>query len=213
MKTTISDLATSFSKLKAPRPARNSNAGVNNTKSLGTRLFTIAMICLTPLAVQTLAYAHEACSDSMLHGDYASTVSGQLFHSDGTSEIRQGLVMSHYNGHGHFTQTDYVLNTFNGITTPTPGPIDPTSGFQAEESGTYHVNPDCTGNLTINFAPPPVPGATGAIIKLFFVVGSHGNSLRTVVVSVTPPSVVNDDITGFTLHSEGTKLGEQDTGN
>jgi hypothetical protein len=30
---------------------------------------------------------------------------------------------------------------------------------------------------------------------------------------VTPPSVVNDDITGFTLHSEGTKLGEQDTGN
>jgi hypothetical protein len=58
--------------------------------------------------------------------------------------------------------------------------------------------------------PAAAPGATGAIIKLFFVLGSHGNWMRTVVVSVTPPSVINDDITGFTLHSEGTKLDEHD---
>jgi hypothetical protein len=210
MKTTISNLATTFFKLQLLQPARTFNPGVRNMKSLVSRMIMIATIWLASLAAGTTAYAHETCSDSSLRGDYASTVSGQLFHSDGTSEIRQGLAMSHYDGHGHFTQTDYVLNTLNGVTSPTPGPIDPASGFQNEESGTYQVNPDCTGNLTINFAPPPVPGATGAIIKLFFVLGSHGNWLRTVVVSVTPPSVINDDIVGFTLHSEGTKLGDQD---
>lgn len=188
----------------------NFSPGVKNMKFFMPKMITIAAICLASLAAGTRAYAHERCSDSTLSGDYASTVSGQLFHADGTFEARQGLVMTHFNGHGGFTQTDYVLNTLNGITSPTPGPVDPVSGFQNEESGTYRVNPDCTGNLTINFAPPPIPGATGAVIKLFFVLGSHGKSLRTVVVSVTPPSVVPDDITGFTLHSEGTKLGERD---
>jgi hypothetical protein len=74
------------------------------------------------------------------------------------------------------------------------------------------VNSDCTGNLEIHFAPPPVPGATGAVLKLFFVLGSHGDALRTVVVSVTPPSVVPDDIVGFTLHSEGSRLGDLEDG-
>ena len=174
------------------------------------QMFTIAAISVAFLAAGTPALAHDACSNSTLRGDYASTVSGQLFHADGTAESRQGLVMAHFDGRGHFVQTDYVLNTLNGITSPTPGPVDPISGFQNEESGTYRVNPDCTGNATIQFAPPPVPGATGAVIKLFFVLGSHGNWMRTVVVSVTPPSVVDDDITGFTLHSEGTRLGEHD---
>jgi len=210
MKTAISGLARGFSKLLQRQPARNLNPGVNNMKPLVSRVTMIATICLASLAVRTPAYAREACSDFTLRGDYASTVSGQLFHSDGTSEIRQGLVMSHFDGRGHFTQSDYVLNTLNGITSPTPGPIDPASGFQNEESGTYQVNPDCTGNLTIHFAPPPAPGATGAIIKLFFVLGSRGNWMRTVVVSVTPPSVINDDISGFTLHSEGTRLDEHD---
>jgi len=140
-------------------------------------------------------------------------VGGQLFHADGSAETRQGLVMAHFDGHGNFTQTDYVLNTLNGTTTPTPGPIDPQTGFQTHESGTYHVNADCTGNLEIHFAPPPVHGAIGAVLKLFLVIGSQGNALRTVVISVVPPSTIQNDITGFTLHSEGTRLGEQQQNN
>jgi len=102
------------------------------------------------------------------------------------------------------------LNTLNGDTSPTPGPIDPQTGFQNHESGTYQVNADCTGSLEIHFAPPPVPGATGAVIKVFFVIGSEGNELRTVVISVTPPSIIPNDISGFTLHSEGTRLNKPD---
>jgi hypothetical protein len=176
----------------------------------------LAAICLLSALAGTRAYArpnNASCSNSTLEGSYASTVGGQLFHADGSAETRQGLVMTHFDGHGNFTQTDYVLNTLNGTTTPTPGPIDPQTGFQTHESGTYHVNADCTGNLEIHFAPPPVPGAIGAVLKLFLVIGSQGNALRMVVISVVPPSIIPNDITGFTLHSEGTRLGDAQQNN
>ena len=186
-------------------------APLASTKVWILTFFKFSAICLFSALVGTRAYAvpnHGACSNSTLEGDYASTVGGQLFHADGLVETRQGLVMTHFDGRGNFTQTDYVLNTLNGTTTPTPGPIDPQTGFQNHESGTYHVNSDCTGNLEIHFAPPPVPGATGAVLKLFLVIGSQGNALRMVVISVVPPSVIPNDITGSTLHSEGSKVGE-----
>jgi len=49
--------------------------------------------------------------------------------------------------------------------------------------------------------------------KRFLVIGSQGNALCTVVISVVPPSTLQNDITGFTLHSEGTRLGEQQQNN
>ena len=186
-------------------------APLSKTKAWISSLTRLSAICLLSALAGTRAYAlpnNASCSNSTLEGSYASTVGGQLFHADGSVETRQGLVMTHFDGHGNFTQTDYVLNTLNGTTTLTPGPIDPQTGFQNHESGTYHVNADCTGNLEIHFAPPPVPGATGAVLKLFLVIGSQGNALRTVVISVAPPSIIPNDITGFTLHSEGTRLGD-----
>lgn len=177
---------------------------VSGSRTRFLALVGLSIIALLAAGAQTRA--HATCSDSTLTGDYASTVGGQLFHEDGTVETRQGLVMAHFDGHGHFTQTDYVQNTLNGRTVPTPGPVDPHTHFQNHESGTYQVNADCTGSLEIHFAPPPVPGATGAVIEVYLVIGSQGNSLRTVVVSVTPPSIVPNDISGFTLHSEGTRV-------
>ena len=180
-------------------------------KAWVSRLTKLSAICLLSALAGTQANALPAqpgCSDATLVGDYASTVSGQLFHGDGSVETRQGLVMTHFDGHGNFTQTDYVLNTLNGTTSPTPGPIDAQTGFQNHESGTYKVNSDCTGRLEIHFAPPPVPGAIGAVLKLFLVIGSQGNALRMVVTSVIPPSIIPNDISGFTLHSEGSRLGQ-----
>jgi hypothetical protein len=182
---------------------------IRNKAESWAGIVTLSAICALSILAAPRAYAdsdNQTCTDSTLDGSYASTISGQIFHSDGTSETRQGLVMMHFDGRGHFTQTDYVLDTLNGTTSLTPGPVNKT-GFQNHESGTYQVNRDCTGNLEINFAPPPVPGATGAQLKLVFVLGSHGNAFRTVVVAVTPPSIVPNDITGITLHSEGTRVG------
>jgi hypothetical protein len=180
-------------------------------KKTNIKMMVLSAICLFSLLAGPRAYAspgRETCADSTLDGDYASTVSGQIFHADGTAETRQGLMMMHFDGRGNFTQTDYVLDTLNGTTSATPGPVDPKTGFQDHESGSYQVHADCTGNLEIQFAPPPVPGAIGAVLKLFFVLGNHGDALRTVVVGITPPSIVVNDITGFTLHSEGSKVGD-----
>jgi hypothetical protein len=49
------------------------------------------------------------------------------------SPIR-GVVMTHYDGEGNFTQVDRIV--FNGV----PPAIEWTPG-----SGTYHVNANCTG--------------------------------------------------------------------
>jgi hypothetical protein len=183
----------------------------SKAKTWTGKIATLSALCLLSLLAGPRAYAgNVTCTDSMLDAKYASTVSGQIFHADGTVETRQGIVMMHFDGSGKFTQTDYVLDTVNGVTSPTPGPIDPHTGFQNHESGTYKVNRDCTGNLEIHFAPPPVTGATGAILKLYFVLGNQGAELRTVVIGVTPPSTVVNDITGFTLHSEGSRVGALD---
>jgi hypothetical protein len=183
-------------------------AHLSEAKSRITRITILSVVCLFCLQRAYAVQPQEVCDDSTLNGDYASTISGQIFHSDGTVETRQGVVMMHFDGSGYFTQTDYVLDTISGVTSTTPGPVDPHTGFQNHERGNYKVNPDCTGNLTILFAPPPVPGATGAEIKLLYVIGSHGNALRSVVVSVTPPSIVPNTITGVTLHSEGSRVGD-----
>jgi hypothetical protein len=180
-------------------------------KSLVRKTVTLSPICLLSLLLGPRAYANSGsavCDNSTLNGEYASTVGGEIYHSDGTVETRQGIVMMHFDGSGKFTQTDYVLDTINGVTTPTPGPIDPNTGFQNHEAGAYKVDRDCTGHLEIHFAPPPVNGATGAVLQLYFVLGNHGADLRTVVTSVTPPSTVLNDITGFTLHSEGSQVGD-----
>jgi hypothetical protein len=183
----------------------------SKVKTWTGKIATLSAICLLSLLAGPRAYAgNVTCTDSMLDAEYASTVSGQIFHADGTVETRQGLAMVHFDGNGKFTQTDYVLDTAKGVTSPTPGPIDPNTGFQNHESGTYKVNRDCTGNLEIHFAAPPVTGATGAVLKLYFVLGNQGAELRTVVIGVTPPSTVVNDITGFTLHSEGSRVGALD---
>ena len=161
--------------------APNFKPGVNGMKFSIAKMITMTTICLVSLATGAPAFANDACSDATLRGDYASTVSGQLFHADGTAEDRQGLVMAHFDGRGYFTQTDYVLNTLNGVTSPTPGPIDPVSGFQNEESGTYHVNPDCTGTYTVQVSP------VGLTAHGFFVIADGGNELQIIV---TDPGTV-----------------------
>jgi len=71
---------------------------------------------------------------------------------------------------GNFTQTDYVLNTLNGHKQlPRPAQLIPRTDSRPHESGTYHVNADCTGNLEIHFAPATrFPEAVGAVSQAIF---------------------------------------------
>ena len=88
---------------------------------------------------------------------------------------------------------------------PAPGggePTDPLTGFRTQESGTYQVFPDCTGQATINF--PPHPG--GLVIQFSFVLSSHGSKLHAVVSALTPPGAPGP-IPGVAVRSDAEKIG------
>jgi hypothetical protein len=148
------------------------------------------------------AQDNDGCSDSTLTGDYAFTLAGQILNKDGTITTRNGIAMTYFDGAGKLTQVDYVTALTPGHVPP--GGIDQSPAFRAGETGTYHVNSDCTGTAEIDFPAPP--GVTsGTIIKLILILGDHGRAIHTVVTSLTPPGAPGP--VPVVIHSDGSKLG------
>jgi hypothetical protein len=166
-----------------------------NIKNWHLRIFFAAGLALA-LPWAALALDNDGCSNGTLKGDYAFTVTGQIFHSDGTTDTRAGVAMTDFDGAGNLSQADFVMSS--ALAGPVPSPdTDPASGFHNNETGTYTVNPDCTGNATIN-------SPSGIVIKLKLVVFDSGRSVHTVVSSITLP---NGGSPGTPLiRSEGRKL-------
>jgi hypothetical protein len=170
---------------------------------------------------------NDGCSNSTLKGDYAFTVSGVIFAPNTSTTpptptttivaYRDGIAMTHFDGQGGLTQTDFVMG--NGLVPSDPrgttytgsSDIDSTTGFNINETGSYHVNSDCTGSAEIDFPPAtklvngsPISVSPGTVIKLMFVIGNNGRTLHTIVSSLWPagapgPAFVN-------IHSDAEKL-------
>jgi hypothetical protein len=144
-----------------------------------SKLAIAAIIAL--VAVAASAQDHRLCSAATIEGDYAFRVSGELF-TPASVVNRDGIALTHFDGDHLLTQVDYVLA--DGI--PTPGPKD-ANGFNTNETGTYAVHENCTGEAEIDFPTPP-GGTSGAVIKFFFVISDNGRQLNTIVTSITPPN-------------------------
>ena len=108
---------------------------------------------------------HHECSNASLHGDYASAVKGLILPAPGVALPLIGVVMTHYDGKGNFTQVDHII--VNGV---------PPSILWTPGSGTYHVNGDCSGTAQI------LP-STGEFVNLAFVVVRDGKEVRAVVAA------------------------------
>ena len=121
-------------------------------------LLALALVVSSPL----MSHA-SACSNSTIRGSYAFTIHGTLFLPNGSTLVVDGIDKVTFDGKGNFTQVDAVAT--NGILTPgwRPG------------TGSYSVNPDCTGTQTI-----VVPGLPD--LHLQFIVGQSGNTIRQVVI-------------------------------
>ncbi len=78
------------------------------------------------------------------------------------------MVIQIFDGQGSFSQTDNMKGSVSGITPNRPG------------SGTYSVNPDCTGTYTLNNKGVPFPIVTQMVIV------DGGAEFRGVVVSPQP---------------------------
>lgn len=120
----------------------------------------------------------KTCSNNTLQGDYGAAVEGVLLNIPGLPPEAQfrAVVMTHYDGKGNLTTSEHTV--VNGV---------PLEAGWTPGSGTYIVNPNCTGTSVTNTPNSPVP------LNLAFVVVRQGkeihevldaNALSTVAVKV-----------------------------
>ena len=134
-----------------------------NSMSRILLVVTPMMIICCLLVLGTSAVA-QSCSNKTIKGDYGCSIHGSLIF--GATQLPfVGVTMGHNDGDGNSTGLEHVVVNGNSFD----------SGWDAN-SGTYTVNPDCTGTLTIN-----VPGNPFSPVKLHFVVVRQGKEIRTVV--------------------------------
>jgi hypothetical protein len=101
------------------------------------------------------------CSNRTLSGEYSAQIVGTIL---GPNLALRGLASARYDGSGNFTQVDHlVLDGMPPAEEWTPG------------SGTYTVNPDCTGSAVIHTQSSPDP------VNLHFVVVNDGAEIHQVV--------------------------------
>ena len=114
------------------------------------------------------------CSNRTLRGEYGFLVSGIRGTGPTTTESFVGVGLRAYDGRGGLADKA----TFHGQITGIQGGegVDPVSG-------TYEVNPDCTGTSTVLIPNLPFP-----IVSTFVIVRS-GEQVKEIVVS-PPPNVV-----------------------
>ena len=115
------------------------------------------------------------CSNATLQGAYAFSVNTWVL-TDGIYLPGFVVGITTFNGNGKLTQTDYQESY----------------GYPAEfstgETGTYLVNPNCTGSALVELNVRGVPlGTSGGSIGLGFVISNGGQSIHGVVSEFTNP--------------------------
>lgn len=133
-------------------------------------MLAVVMIGGAGLALMTGGRSNAAvqggasCSDQWLRGAYAFTIEGSIL-SGPAPVLLRGVAMTHFDGAGNLTQVDFA--TRDGA---------PLSTDWRPATGSYQVNPDCTGSAEI------FPVDRSPVLRLRLVVFDRGNQVRTVVV-------------------------------
>jgi hypothetical protein len=127
--------------------------------------FRLSLFLLTlALAASSTLTAHaSACSNSTIRGSYAFTIHGTISLPDGSTLLIEGIDKITFDGKGNLTQVDAVATNGNLAPGWRPG------------TGTYSVNPDCTGTQTI-----VIPGMPD--LHLQIIVAQSGNTIHQVVI-------------------------------
>jgi hypothetical protein len=144
---------------------------MKNTSFSRTRIVVIPMmiVCLV-LALGASAVGQEPgtgrCSNRTIFGDYGGDTRGLLLPAPGISIEFRGLTMTHFDGKGNLT---WVEHTVVGGNVVNPGWV--------AASGTYTVNPDCTGSAVVSTPNSPVP------LDLALIVVKQGKEIHAVLDS------------------------------
>lgn len=112
------------------------------------------------------------CTDRTIRGDYGFSIEGTILAGTPNAFLLRGVAMTRFDGEGNLSQVDFT--TRNGV---------PMSADWRPATGTYVVNPDCTGTAEI------VQSDGTPTVRLRLVVVDHGREIRTVVVGNASGSV------------------------
>ncbi len=128
------------------------------------KVMTIAALFALALTAAPVAKAADrSCSNATLRGAYSDQDTGTIV---GVGPFA-GVNVDTFNGKGKLTISG--MSSLNG------------SVFAGMETGTYQVNPDCTGTYTVT--------GGGLTIDAFFVIDHAGNELQIVITD--PGNVIN----------------------
>jgi hypothetical protein len=130
---------------------------------LASAAFAVAQSNSTSASAQS---GNVHCSNRTLSGEYGCAVQGFLLNVPGLppESTFVGVTTSTFDGKGNVKGTEHVV--VNGSS------FNP--GFDTN-SGTYSVNPDCTGTAIVNTPNSPVP------LNLYFVIVDDGKEFREVL--------------------------------
>jgi hypothetical protein len=120
--------------------------------------------------------AHAAeCSTNTLQGEYGFTVHGRVLSPDGTTStaLIDGVGKATFDGAGNLTQEEATV--VNGVKV-SGGPAN--ASFSTGETGTYIVDADCSGMMTLDLGPGGT--RTGG-----FVITRRGQALHGIVTGAT----------------------------
>jgi hypothetical protein len=146
-------------------------------KMTGRFLKEAAAAAIVLLSLSGVAQAqNHACTIASLKGPYGVKVHGealgiltgtapsQVLHRYATPNLIDGVALATFDGAGAGTQIDYAM--LNG----TVRPGSPPDSFQDNETFTYNVIADCTGELRLDFH-------NGSTLTQKIVVVDNGNEI------------------------------------
>jgi hypothetical protein len=142
-----------------------------------------AAIALSPVSGPAWAGGSDdfGCSNATLKGEYAFGVTAYTPPGlpSGPPSVTAGIKV--FDGQGGVTQRDY-----RGDSLRTTGQTD--FAPNGQETGTYTVNPNCTGSMVIDLNVPQVPpGTSSGVLEIRFVISDGGRHIHEVVAEFTPP--------------------------
>jgi hypothetical protein len=143
---------------------------------------TMMLLLLAAGSVWAQEFSVEpVCTNATLEGTFGFTVTGMRPSGPGGPvEMIVGIALTQFDGNGNLTQTDNIHGSITGLATP-----------NRKGTGTYTLNADCSGTMTlVNAGAPP--------LTLAIVVVDNGNEVRTAVMNptatvapgATPPQVM-----------------------
>jgi hypothetical protein len=131
----------------------------SNCTTVG-KVFTVAAALTLALAIApTVQASDKGCSNNTLRGSYAQIGSGVVTAPADQAGPFANVGTLFFDGNGGLTGVIVV----NGVSTP------------ATETGTYKVNPDCTGTYTVEIDP------FGITSNAFFAIATNGDELEIIV--------------------------------